>query len=64
MIGVTGLGNAQVDFLHAVYGNFPLMLLIIALLTYVLLVAGVPVAAAAAQGGDPQPGVADRASTA
>ena len=37
MIGVTGLGNAQVDFLHAVYGNFPLMLLIIALLTYVLL---------------------------
>ena len=38
VIGVTGLGNAQVDFLHAVYGNFPLVLLIIALLTYVLLV--------------------------
>ena len=38
VIGVTGLGNAQVDFLHAVYGNFPLMLLIIAVLTYILLV--------------------------
>jgi putative drug exporter of the RND superfamily len=38
VIGVTGLGNAQVDFLHAVYGNFPLMLLIIASLTYILLV--------------------------
>ncbi len=38
MIGVTGLGNAQVDFLHAVYGNFPLVLLIIAMLTYILLV--------------------------
>ncbi len=38
VVGVTGLGNAQVDFLHAVYGNFPLMLTIIALLTYVLLV--------------------------
>ena len=38
VIGVAGLGNAQVDFLHAVYGNFPLMLLLIALLTYVLLV--------------------------
>ena len=38
VIGVTGLGNAQVDFLHAVYGNFPQMLLIISLLTYILLV--------------------------
>jgi len=38
VIGVTGLGNAQVDFLHAVYGNFPLMLLIITALTYILLV--------------------------
>jgi RND superfamily putative drug exporter len=38
VIGVTGVGNAQVDFLHAVYGNFPLMLLIIAALTYILLV--------------------------
>jgi RND superfamily putative drug exporter len=38
VIGVTGLGNAQVDFLHAVYGNFPLMLVLISLLTFVLLV--------------------------
>ena len=38
VIGTTGLGAAQIDFLHAVYGNFPLMLTIIALLTYVLLV--------------------------
>ena len=38
VIGVTGLGAAQIDFLHAVYGNFPLMLLIIAVLTYILLV--------------------------
>jgi putative drug exporter of the RND superfamily len=37
VIGVAGLGNAQVDFLHAVYGNFPLMLLIISVLTYLLL---------------------------
>lgn len=38
VIGVTGIGAAQIDFLNAVYGNFPLMLTIIALLTYVLLV--------------------------
>ncbi len=38
VVGVTGLGAAQIDFLHAVYGNFPLMLAIIALLTYMLLV--------------------------
>jgi RND superfamily putative drug exporter len=38
VIGTTGLGTAQIDFLHAVYGNFPLMLTIIALLTYILLV--------------------------
>ncbi len=37
VLGVTGLGAAQIDFLHAVYGNFPLMLTIIALLTYILL---------------------------
>ena len=36
--GVTGIGAAQIDFLDAVYGNFPLMLALIALLTYVLLV--------------------------
>jgi RND superfamily putative drug exporter len=38
VLGVAGLGTAQVDFLHAVYGNFPLMLTLIALLTFVLLV--------------------------
>ncbi|NUP40859.1 MAG: MMPL family transporter [Streptomyces sp.] len=38
VIGVAGIGAAQIDFMHAVYGNFPLMLTIIALLTYVLLV--------------------------
>ncbi|MFC7216832.1 MMPL family transporter [Streptomyces polyrhachis] len=38
VVGVTGIGAAQIDFMDAVYGNFPLMLTIIALLTYVLLV--------------------------
>jgi RND superfamily putative drug exporter len=38
VLGVTGIGAAQTDFLHAVYGNFPLLLALIALLTYVLLV--------------------------
>ncbi|MGP4021856.1 MMPL family transporter [Actinomadura sp. 3N407] len=38
VIGVTGTGTAQIDFLKAVYGNFPMMLALIALLTYVLLV--------------------------
>ena len=38
VLGVTGLGAAQQDFLHAVYGNFPLVLLVIAVLTYLLLV--------------------------
>ena len=38
VVGVTGLGAAQIDFLHAVYGNFPLMLTLIGLLTFVLLV--------------------------
>ena len=37
VIGVAGAGATQVDFLHAVYGNFPLMLTLIALLTFVLL---------------------------
>ncbi|MEU6657768.1 MMPL family transporter [Streptomyces sp. NPDC046821] len=37
VVGVAGIGAAQIDFLNAVYGNFPLMLTIIALLTYVLL---------------------------
>ena len=38
VVGVSGIGAAQIDFLHAVYGNFPLMLALIALLTYLLLV--------------------------
>jgi RND superfamily putative drug exporter len=38
VVGVTGVGAAQIDFMHAVYGNFPLMLTVIALLTYLLLV--------------------------
>jgi RND superfamily putative drug exporter len=38
IIGITGIGAAQIDFLRAVYGNFPLMLALISLLTYVLLV--------------------------
>ncbi len=38
VLGVAGLGTAQVDFLHGVYGNFPLMLGLIALLTFILLV--------------------------
>ena len=37
-LGVTGLGMAQVDFLEAVYGNFPLVLTIICILTFILLV--------------------------
>ena len=37
VVGVAGVGAAQIDFMHAVYGNFPLMLLLIALLTYILL---------------------------
>jgi RND superfamily putative drug exporter len=37
VLGVTGVGAAQIDFLHAVYGNFPLMIFLIALLTYLFL---------------------------
>ncbi len=37
VVGVAGVGAAQIDFLHAVYGNFPLMLALIAVLTYILL---------------------------
>ena len=37
VVGVAGVGPTQIDFLHAVYGNFPLMLTLIALLTFVLL---------------------------
>jgi RND superfamily putative drug exporter len=37
VVGVSGYGADQIDFLKAVYGNFPLMLGIIALLTVILL---------------------------
>jgi len=37
VIGVAGAGADQIDFLHAVYGNFPLMIAVIALLTFILL---------------------------
>jgi RND superfamily putative drug exporter len=37
VVGVAGVGADQIDFLKAVYGNFPLMLAIISLLTFVLL---------------------------
>jgi putative drug exporter of the RND superfamily len=37
VIGVAGAGADQIDFLKAVYGNFPLMLGIISLLTFILL---------------------------
>ena len=40
ILGVAGPGADQIDFLKAVYGNFPLMLGIIALLTFVLLARG------------------------
>ena len=38
VVGVAGVGTAQVDFLHGVYGDAPLILAIIALVTFVLLV--------------------------
>jgi RND superfamily putative drug exporter len=37
VVGVAGIGADQIDFLKAVYGNFPLMLAIIAILTIILL---------------------------
>ena len=40
VLGITGIGPAQIDFLHAVYGNFPYMLGFIAILTFVLLARG------------------------
>jgi RND superfamily putative drug exporter len=38
VLGVSGVGALQLDYLHAVYGNFPLMLGLIVLVTYILLV--------------------------
>ncbi len=37
IVGIAGPGADQIDFLKGVYGNFPLMLVLIALLTFVLL---------------------------
>src|SRR3954463_12450606 len=37
VVGVAGIGADQIDFLKAVYGNFPLMLAIISVLTIILL---------------------------
>jgi RND superfamily putative drug exporter len=37
VLGVSGIGADQIDFLKAVYGNFPLMLGLIAILTIILL---------------------------
>ncbi len=38
VIGVTGIGALQLDYIHGVYGVFPLALGLIVLVTYVLLV--------------------------
>jgi RND superfamily putative drug exporter len=37
VIGIAGVGAIQLDYVHAVFGNFPLMLAVIAVLTLVLL---------------------------
>ncbi|HVT22164.1 MAG TPA: MMPL family transporter [Mycobacteriales bacterium] len=37
VVGVAGDGPTQQDYIHAVYGNFPLMFTVIALLTLILL---------------------------
>ena len=37
MIGVTGIGAIEQDYSHAVFGNFPLMFALIALVTFLLL---------------------------
>ncbi|MFZ0668653.1 MAG: MMPL family transporter [Acidimicrobiales bacterium] len=37
VIGVTGLGAVEQDYSHAVFGNFPLMFALIAIVTFVLL---------------------------
>jgi RND superfamily putative drug exporter len=38
VIGVTGVGAIQQDYSHAVFGNFPLMFSLIAIVTFLLLV--------------------------
>jgi RND superfamily putative drug exporter len=37
VIGVTGLGAVEQDYSHAVFGNFPLMFALIAIVTFLLL---------------------------
>jgi putative drug exporter of the RND superfamily len=37
VIGITGVGALQLDYVHAVFGNFPLMLAVVAGLTLLLL---------------------------
>jgi putative drug exporter of the RND superfamily len=37
VIGITGVGAIQLDYVHAVFGHFPLMLAMIGVLTFVLL---------------------------
>jgi RND superfamily putative drug exporter len=37
VIGITGVGALQLDYVHAVFGHFPLMLAVIGVLTFVLL---------------------------
>jgi RND superfamily putative drug exporter len=36
-LGLTGTGAIQLDYIHAVFGHFPLMLAVIAVLTFLLL---------------------------
>jgi RND superfamily putative drug exporter len=40
VVGIAGVGADQIDFLHAVYGNAPLMIGLIAFLTFLLLARG------------------------
>jgi RND superfamily putative drug exporter len=37
VVGVAGLGAIQIDYGHAVYGHFPLVLLVLVIVTFVLL---------------------------
>ena len=37
VVGITGVGAIQLDYVHAVFGHFPLMLAVIAVLTFLLL---------------------------
>jgi hypothetical protein len=37
VIGITGVGAIQLDYVHAVFGSFPLMLAVVAVLTMLLL---------------------------